>query len=434
MPYLVARVLELLRKRNRAEQSPCQPDVTDEGAERDGVLLVRLGRDFPLADHGLEWIQPPIPLAHSLDDGTATVVCRSIDETSAGWVRTELLTRASSRRSPIVGRSLPPRFCSQFFTFRAARCRWRVSDGRHGGRPRLLLADYFGHRVLKRCLPGWPRIRCCRSMRRARPHTVGWRLLFIKLGLYLAATAATAFSWNFWSFCLSRSLTGGGIGGEYAAINSAVDELIPARIRGHVDLLINSTFWVGAFLGSLGLVLLLHMKSVPPTFSWRFVFGIGAVLGLGVLFMRRCVPESPRGLLIHAHKGEAQRVVSEIEQQVAHCRELGPAEGTIRLHVQDHTPWDEIWDAMLRRYRERSLLGFSLMVAQAFFYNAISFTYGLVLLRYCGVPADSIGYWLLPLAAGNFLGPLLIGRLRREPAGSISCRDRCSPRWVSANF
>jgi len=237
------------------------------------------------------------------------------------------------------------------------------------------------------------------------------RLFFITLGVYLVATAATAFSWNFWSFCLFRSLTGAGIGGEYAAINSAVDELIPARVRGHVDLLINSTFWIGAFLGSLGSVLLLHMKSVPPTLSWRFVFGIGAVLGLGVLLMRRYVPESPRWLLIHAQKGEAERVVSEIEKEVAQGRELPPAEGTIRLHVQDHTPWREIWDAMTRRYRERSFLGFSLMVSQAFFYNAISFTYGLVLLRYYDVPADSIGYWLLPLAIGNFLGPLLIGRL-----------------------
>jgi MFS family permease len=237
------------------------------------------------------------------------------------------------------------------------------------------------------------------------------RLFFITLGLYLIATAATACSWNLWSFCLFRSLTGAGIGGEYAAINSAVDELIPARVRGHVDLLINSTFWVGAFLGSLGSVLLLHLKSVPPTLSWRFVFGIGAVLGLGVLLMRRYVPESPRWLLIHAHKGEAERVVTEIENQVAPGRVLPPAEGAIRLHVQDHTPWRQIWDAMAHRYRERSFLGFSLMVSQAFFYNAISFTYGLVLLRYYGVPAESIGYWLLPLAAGNFLGPLIVGRL-----------------------
>ncbi len=237
------------------------------------------------------------------------------------------------------------------------------------------------------------------------------RLFFITLGVYLLATAATAFSWNFWSFCLFRSLTGAGIGGEYAAINSAVDELIPARVRGHVDLIINSTFWIGAFLGSLASVLVLHLKSVPPTLSWRFVFGIGAVLGLGVLMMRRYVPESPRWLLIHGEKGEAERVVDDIEKQAAPGLRLPTPANNIRLHVQDHTPWREIWDAMTRQYRERSILGFSLMVSQAFFYNAIMFTYGLVLLRYYNVPAESIGYWLLPLSVGNFLGPLLIGRL-----------------------
>src|ERR1700728_330596 len=175
------------------------------------------------------------------------------------------------------------------------------------------------------------------------------RLFFIPLVLYLFATAATAFSWNFWSFCLFRSLTGAGIGGEYAAINSAVDELIPARVRGHVDLMINSTFWIGAFLGSLGSVLVLHLKSVPPTLSWRFVFGIGAVLGLGVLMMRRYVPESPRWLLIHCEKGEAERVVDDIEKQAAPGRQLPTPENNIRLHVQDHTPWREIWDAMTRK-------------------------------------------------------------------------------------
>jgi MFS family permease len=174
---------------------------------------------------------------------------------------------------------------------------------------------------------------------------------------------------------------------------------------------INSTFWLGAIIGSVGAVLVLHLSFIPATMSWRFVFGIGAVLGLGVLFMRRHVPESPRWLLIHGQKDEAERVVGEIEQQASGGRQLSPAKGCIRLQVQDHTPWREIWNAMANQYRERSILGFSLMVAQAFFYNAVMFTYGLVLLRYYHIPAPSIGYWLLPLSFGNFLGPLVIGKL-----------------------
>jgi MFS family permease len=238
------------------------------------------------------------------------------------------------------------------------------------------------------------------------------KLFFATLGLYVAATAASALSWNFWSFCVFRALTGAGIGGEYAAINSAVDELIPARVRGHADLAINATFWIGAALGSAGSVVLLHLKSLPPTLSWRFGFGIGAVLGLGVLFLRRHVPESPRWLLTHGCKQEAEDIVRDVERKVASSASPHPDPGSvICLHVRQTTPWREVWDAMFRKYRERSLLGFILMASQAFFYNAVFFTYGLVLLRYYGVAAESIGYYLLPLALGNFLGPICIGRL-----------------------
>lgn len=236
------------------------------------------------------------------------------------------------------------------------------------------------------------------------------KLFFLTLTLYLVATAASAFSWNFWSFTIFRAFTGAGIGGEYAAINSAVDELIPARLRGRVDLIINATFWIGAGFGSLGSIVLLHLHAIAPTTSWRFGYGIGAVLGTGVLLMRRYVPESPRWLLTHGMKEEAERVVDEIEQHAVHHHLPEPRE-TIRLHVRHSTPWREIFDNMFRKYRERSILGFTLMIAQAFFYNAVMFTYGLVLLRYYNVSAASIGYYLLPLAAGNFLGPLLIGHL-----------------------
>ncbi len=238
------------------------------------------------------------------------------------------------------------------------------------------------------------------------------KLFFLTLALYLSATAATAFSWNVASFALFRTLTGCGIGGEYAAVNSAVDELIPARVRGHVDLVINSTFWIGAALGAGAAILLTHLHSIPATLSWRFAFGIGAVLGLGVLLMRRHVPESPRWLLTHGKQQEATRVVECVEEQVEReCGPLPPAEGTIRLRVREHTPWNEIRDSMFQKYRQRSFLGFALMISQAFFYNAVLFTYGLILLRYYHVSALALGYYLLPLAAGNFLGPLLIGRL-----------------------
>lgn len=238
------------------------------------------------------------------------------------------------------------------------------------------------------------------------------KLFLITLALYISATAATAFSWGFGSFILFRALTGCGIGGEYAAINSAVDELIPARVRGHVALVINSTFWIGAAIGSGGALLLTHLKFIPHTLSWRLAFGIGALLGLGVLFMRRHVPESPRWLLTHGCKEEAERVVSEIERRVEQeCGPLPPVEGSIRLHVRHETPWGEIRDALFVKYRDRAVLGFVLMVAQAFFYNAVLFTYGLVLLRYYDVPATTLPYYLLPLALGNFLGPVVLGGL-----------------------
>ena len=239
------------------------------------------------------------------------------------------------------------------------------------------------------------------------------KLFSITILLYLCATGATAFSWNFASFTFFRALTGAGIGGEYAAVNSAIDELIPARVRGHVDLMINSTFWAGAALGSGASLLLLDTGILPPSFSWRLAFGIGALIGIVVLFLRRYVPESPRWLMIHGEKKEAEAVVDEIEKKVVASGggNLSAAEGSIKLAARQTTPFREIWDAMARQHSKRSLLGFTLMVTQAFFYNAVLFTYGLVLLRYYGVSDKKLGLFLVPLALGNWLGPITLGRL-----------------------
>ena len=247
------------------------------------------------------------------------------------------------------------------------------------------------------------------------------KLFNLTILLYLTATAATAFSWNFASFTFFRALTGAGIGGEYAAVNSAIDELIPARVRGHVDLMINSTFWAGAALGSGASLLLLDTGWLPATFSWRLAFLIGAAIGIVILALRRHVPESPRWLMTHTGKEEAEAVVVGIEREASngHPERLTKPSGTIKLVARKTTPLREVWESMVHRNGSRSLLGFSLMVSQAFFYNAVLFTYGLVLLRYYGVSASKLGLFLVPLALGNWLGPIVMGRwfdtLGRKP-------------------
>jgi MFS family permease len=245
------------------------------------------------------------------------------------------------------------------------------------------------------------------------------KLFFLTLLLYLCATALTAFSWNFGSFALFRALTGAGIGGEYAAINSAIDELIPARVRGRVDLMVNSTFWIGAAAGAVATIVLLDSGWFGPNLGWRLAFGIGALLGCAILLVRRHIPESPRWLMTHGQEQEAERIVSEVESKVSseiagvvsNQARLPEPEGTVRLVVRDRTPWNEIWRAMFQEHRRRSILGFTLMAAQAFFYNAVFFTYGLVLLTFYHAAPERLGLYLLPVALGNFAGPLLLGKL-----------------------
>ena len=236
------------------------------------------------------------------------------------------------------------------------------------------------------------------------------RLFLVTLAVYAAATLATAFSFDFWSFVLFRALTGFGIGGEYAAINSAIDELIPARVRGRVSLAINGSFWIGAALGAgLGWVLL---DVLGPQLGWRAAFALGALAAVAILVVRRTLPESPRWLVTHGRIAEADRVIAAIEAEVA--REHGPLPApTYTLTLVRHTSptLTEIARVLVREHRRRTILGLALMIAQAFFYNAIFFTYALVLTRFHHVPEASVGLYLLPFAAANFFGPVLLGRL-----------------------
>ncbi len=235
------------------------------------------------------------------------------------------------------------------------------------------------------------------------------KLFFITVALYLTATALTAFSWSFASYAFFRALTGAGIGGEYAAINSAIDELIPARVRGRVALMINGSYWIGAAMGSAATLVLLDPARVPVAYGWRLAFGIGALLGIIVIIFRQWIPESPRWLMIHGRNEEAERIVDEVERTIAPERLPAHDAPPTRIRTRTHTPWREIWNTIVHEHRRRSVLGFVLMLAQAFFYNAIFFTYGLVLMRFYGVPAERVGGYLLPFAIGNVLGPFVIG-------------------------
>ncbi len=239
------------------------------------------------------------------------------------------------------------------------------------------------------------------------------KLFMVTLGLYLVATAATALSWNLASFAVFRFLTGAGIGGEYAAINSAIQELVPPRFRGRTDLAINGSFWIGAAMGALGAVLFLQPGTLPPDWGWRAAFGIGAALGLFILLLRRWVPESPRWLMLHQRHDEAIEIIAVIEQRVVARHGELPVEriATIRLTSSARNSMVRLMLAIVRDYPKRALLGLTLMSAQAFFYNAIFFSYALVLTRFYQVPAASIGWYILPFALGNFAGPLLLGPL-----------------------
>ncbi len=268
----------------------------------------------------------------------------------------------------------------------------------------LANSAYLGGAVLGALLFGWLTDRLGRK-----------KLFFITLSIYLIATAATALSWSVGSYALFRFLTGAGIGGEYTAINSTIQELVPARYRGWTDLVINGSFWIGAAIGAVSAIVLLDPAVIDPDIGWRLAFFSGAILGLVVFVMRLWIPESPRWLMIHGNPERAYQIVQDIEAASSAKSRLAwtddSALSRIRLTLRRSTPLREVARALFHTYRQRTFVGLALMIAQAFFYNAIFFTYALVLTDFFGIAANQVGWYILPFAAGNFLGPLVLGRL-----------------------
>jgi MFS family permease len=239
------------------------------------------------------------------------------------------------------------------------------------------------------------------------------KLFLITLAVYLAATVATALSMNPLWFYACRFLTGAGIGGEYAAINSAIDELIPARVRGRVDIFVNGSFWIGTTFAAALSLPILNSSLIPAGLGWRAMFLFGAVLGLGIMFVRRTVPESPRWLFIHGRQDDAERIVGDIERDVEKQsgERLETPREAITIDQRRAIGFGTVVGTMVRDYPRRSLLGLVLFVGQAFLYNAVYFTYALVLARFFGVPDGRVGLYLIPIGIGNFFGALALGRL-----------------------
>ncbi|MGW5154852.1 MFS transporter [Nonomuraea wenchangensis] len=232
------------------------------------------------------------------------------------------------------------------------------------------------------------------------------KLFLITLLVYLAATLMTAFSFSAWWFFLWRFMTGFGIGGEYAAINSAIDELIPSKHRGRIDIIINGSYWLGAAGGALLTVPLLN--DLPVNIGWRVAFGLGVVLGLAILLVRRHVPESPRWLFIHGRGQEAEEIVDDVERQIG--GDLPEPSRSMTIHQRKSIGFVRIAHTMVALYPKRTVLGLSLFVGQAFLYNAITFGYAQILSTFYGIETHT-GYYFAVIAVGNFLGPLLLGHL-----------------------
>jgi MFS family permease len=236
------------------------------------------------------------------------------------------------------------------------------------------------------------------------------KLFIITLGVYLAATALSALSWTAAWFLIFRFLTGFGIGGEYAAINSAIDELIPRKHRGRVDLMINGSYWLGAAVGALLAIPALNENLLPADVGWRLTFALGVVLGLVILLVRRHVPESPRWMFIHGHDREAENLVDQIEDRVERETNttLEEPRDTMTIQQRRTIGFLSIAKTVIQDYPKRGVLGLSLFIGQAFLYNAITFGYATILTTFFGISSDATGYYYVAIAVGNFLGPFLL--------------------------
>ncbi|RKR72988.1 MFS transporter [Frondihabitans australicus] len=240
------------------------------------------------------------------------------------------------------------------------------------------------------------------------------RLFILTLVIYLVGSGVAGLSPAVWFLFVFRFIAGMGIGGEYAAINSAIDELIPSKYRGHVDIAVNGTYWGGAALGAVANIFFLNHSLFAVNVGWRLAFFIGPVIGIGIIWLRRNIPESPRWYMTHGYEQRAEDTVAEIEARVqSEGGTLEPVDDSQAIEVKrtDSIPFRQIWRVLWLKYPKRTVTGLAMMITQSFLYNAIFFSYALVLENFYHTSSSSTQYYFFPFAIGNLIGPLVLGRL-----------------------